>query len=70
MTPTKWRAPRTGDSPLRAKFHNGIVSKEALPASKWVWADRNYDWDIVEVEIENAKKSDGASTWTPTSGGY
>lgn len=51
--PTNHRPPRTGDKPLRVMFRNGIVSKEALPASKWNWSDRDYDWDIVAVRREN-----------------
>lgn len=51
-TPTKWRPPRTGETPLRVMFRNGIVSKEALPASKWNWSDRDSDWDIVAVRRE------------------
>lgn len=51
-TPTKWRRPRTGDTPLRVKFRNEVVSKEALPASKWNWEDRDYEFDIIEVRRE------------------
>jgi len=51
--PTNHRPPRTGDTPLRVKFRNGIVSKEALPASKWNWSDRDYDWDIAHWKEEN-----------------
>lgn len=51
-TPTKWRRPRTGETLLRVKFRNGVESKEALPASKWNWEDRDFDWDIIEVRRE------------------
>ena len=51
--PTTWRPPRTGDTPLRVRFRNGDQSKDALPAAKWNWADRQYDWDIVFWKEEN-----------------
>jgi hypothetical protein len=54
-TPTEWRRPRTGETPLRVKFRDGEVSKEALPAAKWNWEDRDYAFDIVEVKIEKEK---------------
>lgn len=49
--PTRWVKPRT-KKPLRVKFRNGIISKEALTADKWVWDDRDYDWDVVELKME------------------
>lgn len=52
MTPTNWRPPRTGDRPLRVKFRNGDLSKEALPAAKWNWSDRDYDYDITHWKEE------------------
>lgn len=53
MTPTNWRPPRTGDAPLRVRFRNGDLSKDALPASKWTWADRDYAFDITHWKEEN-----------------
>jgi len=32
-----------------------MVSKEALPASKWNWENRDYEFDIVEVKREKEK---------------
>lgn len=56
MTPTKWRPPRTGDKLLRVQFRDGTISKEALPASKWNWADRDYAFDIVACELAEPKE--------------
>lgn len=54
MTPTNYKPPRTGDTPLRVKFRDGTTSKQALPAAKWNWADRDgYDFDITHWKEEN-----------------
>lgn len=45
---TKWRPPQTGETPLRVRYRDGSVSKQALPAAKWNWRDRAYDFDVVE----------------------
>lgn len=45
--PTNWKPPHTGDTPLRVKFRNGETSKDALPAEKWKWKNRDHDYDIV-----------------------
>lgn len=47
--PTTYRSPETG-KPVRVKFRNGQISRDALPAAKWNWSDRKYDFDIVEWE--------------------
>ena len=54
MTPTKWRAPRTGDKQLRVTFR-GIEKPEV---SKWTYRARDLDWrdrgepfDVIAVEI-------------------
>lgn len=51
MTPTNWRPPRT-DNPVRVRFRDGTVSKNALPAGKWNWSDRDYAFDILEWKEE------------------
>lgn len=51
-TPTHWRKPRTGDALLFVRFRNGIESKQALPAAKWNWSDRDYNFDIIAARRE------------------
>lgn len=48
-TPTKWREPKTGDTPLYVRFRNGIEPKDPAPASKWIWKDRGWSTDITHV---------------------
>lgn len=52
MTPTNWKPPRTGDTPLRVRFRDGTTSKQALPAAKWNWSNRSFEFDIVAWSIE------------------
>lgn len=51
MTPTKWRAPRTGDKQLRVTFRNGEISKWTYRAKDLVWEDRGEPFDVIAVEI-------------------
>jgi len=53
--PTQWRPPRTGERKLRVKFRNGDISRDALPAAKWNWSDRDYAFDIVEFQMVKEK---------------
>lgn len=51
-TPTKWRPPRTGETPLRVMFRNGRISDHTYTAKQLNWSDRDYDFDIVAVRRE------------------
>lgn len=53
MTATNWRPPHTGDALLRVKFRDGTTSKQALPAAKWNWSNRDFEFDITHWKEEN-----------------
>lgn len=47
MTPTNWKPPPTGEKRLRLKFRNGQISKETYTARQIIWADRDWDFDVI-----------------------
>lgn len=51
MTPTKWRAPKTGEKKLRVQFRNGEISKWTYSAKQLRWTDTGSPFDIIAVEV-------------------
>jgi hypothetical protein len=46
---THFRAPKTGDKPLKVKFRNGMESRFEYVAKQLRWSDSGSDFDIVGV---------------------
>lgn len=53
MTPTNYRKPRTGDTPLRVQWANGSISIHTYVASQLRWTNTGSDFDIIACERAN-----------------